>query len=93
MAMRTTTSHKLFFSFIFFIYYLTIYYLLFIYNFTIYFSFLISHLIFVSLSLCVFVFKIKNITTMKKETWKTIIQIIVTVLSTILGTSVLQSCM
>ena len=46
-----------------------------------------------SLYLCVFVFKIKNITTMKKETWKTIIQIIVTVLSTILGTSVLQSCM
>ena len=30
---------------------------------------------------------------MKKETWKTIIQIIVTVLSTILATSVLQSCM
>ena len=43
--------------------------------------------------LCVFVFKIKNITTMKKETWKTIIQIIVTVLSTILGTSAIQSCM
>jgi hypothetical protein len=30
---------------------------------------------------------------MKKETWKTIIQIIVTVLSTVLGTSALQSCM
>ena len=30
---------------------------------------------------------------MKKETWKTIVQIIVTVLSTILGTSALQSCM
>ena len=46
-----------------------------------------------SLCLCVFVFKIKNITPMKKETWKTIIQIIVTVLSTILGTSAIQSCM
>ena len=33
MAMRTTTSHKLFFSFIFLIYNLTIYNLLFIYNF------------------------------------------------------------
>ena len=30
---------------------------------------------------------------MKKETWKTVIQILVTVLSTILGTSALQSCM
>ena len=30
---------------------------------------------------------------MKKETWKTIIQIIITVLSTILGSSVAQSCM
>jgi len=45
------------------------------------------------LCLCVSVFKIKNITIMKKETWKTIIQIIVTVLSTILGTSAIQSCM
>ena len=53
MAMRTMTSHKLFFSFINLIYYFTIYYLLFIYNFTIYSSFLISHLIFVSLCLCV----------------------------------------
>jgi len=33
MAMRTTTSHKLFFSFISLIYNLTIYNLLFIYNF------------------------------------------------------------
>ena len=46
-----------------------------------------------SLCLCVFVFQTKNIKLMKKETWKTIVQIIVTVLSTILGTSALQSCM
>jgi hypothetical protein len=30
---------------------------------------------------------------MKKETWKTIIKIIITVLSTVLGTSAIQSCM
>ena len=30
---------------------------------------------------------------MKKETWKTIIQIIITVLSTIIGTTAIQSCM
>ena len=45
MAMRTMTSHKLLFSFIFFIYYSTIYYLFTILQFISHFSFefLISH--------------------------------------------------
>ena len=30
---------------------------------------------------------------MKKETWKTVIQFIITVLTAILGTSAVQSCM
>ena len=32
-------------------------------------------------------------TTMKKETWKTVIQFLITVLTAILGSSAVQSCM